>query len=67
MYMGKKQWRCLMENNKTDYSFSECKFCKKLTGLKKGLCTKCNQEDKVEIPDIFKSLFNLDKGGNNEV
>ena len=41
------------------YTLGECNQCKKIKALKNGKCTKCQ---KIEIPDIFKNIFDINKG-----
>ncbi len=46
-----------------EYKFGECIYCKlDNKPLKNGACVDCNQ--KVELPDFFKDLFN--KGEDND-
>jgi len=40
-----------------NYSFGICRVCNKDKPLKNGVCYDCEIKD-IELPDIFKDLFN---------
>jgi hypothetical protein len=47
---------------KIEYKIGECKYCKKVTALKDGVCATCNRvNDKIDIPDFLQDIFNIKK------
>ena len=40
------------------YCIGECKQCKRIKPLKNGKCSICQS---IEIPDMFKDLFDFNK------
>jgi len=48
----------LDSDDTNQFSFGECKICHKITGLKNGMCFKCNERAKdIEVPDFINDLF----------